>query len=394
MTIVRDRPIWIAYASLAVYGYVLYGLGPAFNALREDLDVSRAAIGLAGSAFAAGGVAAALLGGRMFHGARHRDALRIGLGAFGTGMVGMTLIPSLPAAVACAAVMGVGGTTVLIMMPLVIEARQPRARAEGLSEANLGATAAGIVAPLAIGAATVSGVGWRVGLLVAVPLIVAVALGAAACTDRGAGDHADAHPVTDGRLPRPFWRWWAAIVTVVATEFCITFWAVELLQDAAGMREGAARAALGVFVAGMTLGRIVGGRLAVTRDPQVLLAGALVVALLGFAVLWSCASPAQAIVGLAVTGSGVGPLFPMAMALAMDAAPGRAPLASARTATGSGLAVLVAPFVLAALADGVGVRPAFLLVGAIIVAGLALSLAPRAGGPARVLTLRVPGPRR
>lgn len=394
MSIVRDRPIWIAYASLAVYGYVLYGLGPAFNALREDLEVSRAAIGLAGSAFAAGGVAAALLGGRVFHGARHRDALRAGLGAFGVGMVGMISLPSLPAAVGCAALMGMGGTTVLIMMPLVIEARQPQARAEGLSEANLGATAAGIVAPLAIGAATLSGIGWRVGMLLAVPMIIAVMVGASVCTDRGAGNHADAHPVTHGRLPRPFWRWWAAIMTVVATEFCITFWAVELLRDAAGMREGAARAALGVFVAGMTLGRVVGGRLASTRDPQVLLVGSLAVALAGFVVLWSAGSPAQAILGLAVTGTGVGPLFPMAMALAMDAAPGRAPLASARTATGSGLAVLIAPFVLAALADGVGVRPAFLLVGGIVLAGLALSLPPRAGGPARIVTIRVPGPRR
>lgn len=394
MTIVRDRPIRVTYAALAVYGYVLYGLGPAFDALREELDTSRATIGLAGSAFAAGGVLAAVAGVPLARRARHGDVLRGALAAFALGLVGRALIGRVPGVVASAALMGVGGTMVLIVMPLVVEARRPAARSQALTEANFGATAAGILAPLAIGGATLAGIGWQTGLLVALVPITVVALLAGSATDRGGG--VDAATPDHARLPGAFRRWWAAVIMVVAIEFCITFWAVDLLRDGAGMGQGGARAALGLFVGGMASGRLVGGRLASARDPQRLLVASLVVALAGFLVLWSAWAPAPALLGLHVTGCGVGLLFPMGLALAMDSAPGHAPLASARTALGSGTAVLVAPFMLAAVADAVGVRPAFGIVLGLILAALALAVPARDGGPAayRVRVRRAPAPQR
>ena len=42
----RDAVTRMAYAMLALWGFLLYALGPALPALRESLDVSRAAVSL------------------------------------------------------------------------------------------------------------------------------------------------------------------------------------------------------------------------------------------------------------------------------------------------------------------------------------------------------------
>ena len=82
---VRDRGTWVLYAALAIYGYVLYGLGPALDALRDELGVSRGAIGLAGSAFAVGAVATALGAPFVLARAGHGAILRGGLSGSGRG---------------------------------------------------------------------------------------------------------------------------------------------------------------------------------------------------------------------------------------------------------------------------------------------------------------------
>ena len=57
---------------------------------------------------------------------------------------------------------GTGGGIALLVVPVVIEERQPTARAALLVEANLGAALAGVLAPFAIGATLFAGAGWRV----------------------------------------------------------------------------------------------------------------------------------------------------------------------------------------------------------------------------------------
>jgi len=370
---VRDRTTWILYASLAIYGYVLYGLGPALDALRGELDVSRGAIGLAGSAFALGAVLTALGAPPVLARVGHGTILRAGLLGLGAGTVMLVVAGPLATVIGAAFVMGIAGTSALVVVPLVVEARQPEARAAALSEANVGAAAAGVLAPVAVGAAILLGAGWPAGALLVLAAIAAVILVGRA-GDFDGPPAPDTRPEAAGRLPRGFWRWWSVIVLVVGVEFCIAFWATDFLREEAGVGRGAASAALGLFVGGMATGRFVGGRLAVARDPRRLLIGALALTAAGFALFWSTGTAVASLAGLAVTGLGVAMLFPLSLSFAMASAPGLSEKASARASLAGGVAVLVAPYALATLADLIGVRPGFLIVPALLAAALTLTL--------------------
>ncbi len=367
----RDRPTWIVYASLAIYGYCLYGLGPGLDALRGELEVSRGAIGLGGSAFAVGAVLTALGAPPVLMRVGHGTILRAGLLGLGAGTVMLVLSGPLPTVIAATFVMGVAGTAVLVVVPLVVEARQPAARAAALAEANVGAAAAGVLAPVAVGVAILAGAGWRAGALLVLAAIAAVILIGAA-DDFDGPPARDARPAAVGRLPAAFWRWWVVIVLVVGVEFCIAFWATDFLQEEVGVGRGAASAALGLFVGGMAAGRLVGGRLAVARDPRRLLVGALTLAALGFLLFWGTGTALVSVVGLAVTGLGVAMLFPLSLSFAMASAPGLSEAASARASLAGGIAVLLAPYALATLADATGVRAGFLLVPVLIAAAVVL----------------------
>lgn len=362
-----------------MYGFLLYGFGPALDALRDELAVSRAQIGTAGSAMAAGGILAALGARRALAAAGAANTLRACLVLMAAGAVILVTARHTAMAAAAGACIGAGGGLLLVAVPVLVERRQPAARAALLAEANAAAAATGVAAPLAVGGATLAGLGWEAGIVIGVPaaLVLALLVGRTGLGRGDAGEepgHADA-----SGLPAAYFRWVAALVTVVGIEFCIVFWAPDYLQEEAGMRQGTAGASLGLFVLGMALGRITGGRLAVRRRPEALLAGGLTVALAGLGLFWAAATPATSVAGLFVTGCGISVLYPMALSLAMRAAPANPQGASVVASVGSGVAILVAPFALAAVGDAIGIRPAFTLVFALAVTGLALTLtAPRA----------------
>jgi predicted MFS family arabinose efflux permease len=366
---VRDRVSWFLFACLACYGFLLYGLGPALDALRDELDVSRSEIGLAGTALATGGLLTALFGRALLHRTPPVVLLRASLAGMAATLALFFLGFHTVVVVLGGLFAGIAGGVMLLVVPVVIEQTQPAARAALLAEANLGAALAGILAPFAVGAATVAGAGWRTGMaLLLVPLVILVIWGRTIAVARPKDDPVE--PGTTSRLPRAYWRWWTSLLLAVSVEFCIIFWAIDYLQEEAGLRRGPASAALGLFVVGLALGRLLGGRLAVTRRPPDLLLAALGVVIAGFTFFWWAPSPVAAVGGLLVAGMGVSVLYPLSLSMSMQAAPGQAGAASARAALASGLAILVAPFALAALADTAGVRSAFLIVYGLIAAAL------------------------
>lgn len=380
---VRDPVSWFLFACLACYGFLLYGLGPALDALRDELEVSRSEIGLAGTALAVGGLLAAILGRRLLRVVPPVTLLRAAIAGMAAALALLFLGFHTAVVVAAGLTAGTAGGVVLLVIPVVIEQRQPLARAALLAEANLGAALAGILAPFAVGAATVAGAGWRTGLsLLLLPLAVLLVWAGRLSVARP-DPHPDA-PIKAARLPRAYWRWWTSITLGVSIEFCIIFWAIDYLQEEGGLRRGPASAALALFVVGLALGRFIGGRLAVSRQPPDLLILSLGVLAVGFTAFWWSPSPAVAVAGLLVSGLGVSLLYPLSMSLTMQSAPGRAGTASARAGLASGFAILIAPFALAALADAAGVRGAFLIVYGLIAAALVVAL----GGRSRATDAR------
>ena len=121
----------------------------------------------------------------------------------------------------------------------------------------------------------------------------------------------------------------------------------------------------------MVVGRILGSVLTRRHGPARLLAAALAIAAVGFAVFWPSTGPVQALIGLSVLGVGLGNLFPMGLSVAVALAPGRAAPASGRAVVMTSFAVLLAPLTVGALADAtslaaaLGVVPVVLALSAV-----------------------------
>jgi MFS family permease len=122
-------------------------------------------------------------------------------------------------------------------------------------------------------------------------------------------------------------------------------------------------------------GRTLGSRLARRHDPARLLASALAVAAVGFAILWPATAPAQALAGLSLLGIGLGNLFPMGLSVTVALAPARAGLASGRAVAITSFAVLLAPLTVGTLADATSLKAALGVVPVVLAlaaAGLVL----------------------
>ncbi|WP_424643239.1 MFS transporter [Embleya sp. AB8] len=177
-------------------------------------------------------------------------------------------------------------------------------------------------------------------------------------------------PAAAGPLPPAYWWAWLLSVCSVAVEFSLSLWASTLLRDRTGMSEGAAATAMTAVVAGLCLGRLVGGRLALRVPLDRLYAGAVVVNLVGFTAFWSATVPWLAYAGLFVSGLGMSVQFPLATAAAIRAAGSRADLAVSRLALATTLAAGGAPFLLGLATDLMPVRTAFLLLPILLLASL------------------------
>lgn len=167
-------------------------------------------------------------------------------------------------------------------------------------------------------------------------------------------------------LPRRFWLNQLAGVCAGAIEFCLTLWCATLLRDRAHLSAGVAATGVTAVVAGMAVGRAVGGRLALRIPIDRLIFAAFGTNLVGFAVFWSTSNPVLMFGGLAVAGLGVSLQFPLLSARGIEMSGGEAELAGALNMFGSGLAAGTAPFALGFLSDRVGIHTAYLLLPAFI----------------------------
>jgi predicted MFS family arabinose efflux permease len=101
----------------------------------------------------------------------------------------------------------------------------------------------------------------------------------------------------------------------------------------------------------MLIGRVIGSRASAKYSIHVLLAIAAFLALSGFLAFWLGTNPIVNLLGLFSSGLGVANFYPLTVSEAIGAAGEKTTTATARLSLGTGLAMLVAPFVLGAVAD-------------------------------------------
>ncbi len=359
----RDEITRLTYLMLGLWGFLLYALGPALPALRQELDVSRAAVGLHTTLVALGAIVVGITGDRFVVRIGRRAAFWIAAVAVALGSTALALGQTLAVTLPAAAVLGVGGALLVAIIQATLADRHGALGPAAIVESNAVATLLGAAAPFAVALAILAGFDWRLvfvlaGLLVVPALALAYGRTCFPAAPKLPRDH-------EPELPRRYWLYWSALLVFIAIEFCVVFWSTDYFETEHGLSDSAAAAASSLFLVGMTIGRVAGGWLAKRVEPERLLAVALAIATVGFVVFWLAPS-AAAVVGLGITGTGVSLLYPLTLALAIGAAGGRTDAASVRAAFASGTAIAVAPIVLGALADAAGLRTAYAIVPLLI----------------------------
>ncbi len=363
----------LSYAALASYTFWLYAFGPSLALLREELQFSYTLLGVYSALWSVG---AALAGAGFALATRRlpRAALLwcsalaavVGAGLF-------TLGSGVAATLLGAGVLGLAGTTLLTVIQAILSDRHGPQRDRALTEANVGAGACAVLAPLVLGALAASPAGWRATF--AVPAVVLAALylhyrrrplpAASQCrgTER------------PGRLPLACWLFAALTAAGMAVEFCLVYFGTEMLIDT-GLSTAVAATALSSNYLGILVGRLAGAVL--TRRPGrtiPLLHASLAITAAGFLLFWLTDQSAVAILGLFVCGVGIANLYPLSLALTIGAAHGHEDRANARTQLLGGLITAAAPYLLGSLADQHGLATAFALEPVLIGASLLLLLA-------------------
>ena len=355
----RDRFTWLAYVSLAFYGYFLNVLGPITPFLKDELRLSYTVSSFHFTAFAIGILLIGLGGHWVIQ--RLGRARSLWLGLFGMSLsVWILLMGRNPAmTIGACFLMGLIGSLILAIVPAVLSDRHGESRTVALSEANMIASLFATCAPLFVGWFAHSVGSWRsaLGVIAFTPILMFLIFrkDSASPTSSTALDPSAANR----SLPPLFWIYWLAIVLGVSVEFCMVFWSADYVQQVFGMIKADAAQAVSLFLAAMILGRLFGSRLVQRFSTGAVLMISIVMAAIGFLAFWKGESRWVGLSGLFITGVGVANLYPLLLSLTIGAANGNTVQAGARATLASGTAILALPLALGRLADAVGIRSAY-----------------------------------
>jgi predicted MFS family arabinose efflux permease len=361
----RGRFFWIVATQTAIVNFYLGGFGPAQSLLRADQGTSLTVAGLHGTAM---GVAAIAAGYAFPHFAHRFGRTRsgwIGLSIFSTGLIIFVISPPIFLTLPATFITGFGTSIVINAMLASMNHHYGKAAEFAIPKAN-GVSSVGFV----LGTGLIGTIAilfprfWRVGLLLAIPVAIAVfVLG----RDKESEDHVpDAVGRQSGKLSGVFWISWIGFVACISSEFAVSFWAAALLKDRVGSNAAISTAAVAAIGFGMILGRWYGPNILrrLTLDGQLLVA--ISIQFLGFVAFWFSHSMTISLISLFTIGLGVSTQFALAAIRLISFSDGRPDLAIGRTSFAAGVAIAVAPFLLGVLGDSFGISRAYIMVPILI----------------------------
>jgi MFS family permease len=371
----RGAVTWLLYAVFACMSFLLNGLGGVLAPLQRELGVSRADVAFYPSFFAAGLVVVGLAGGAFVHRIGRRAMLRLSIGGMLMGGL-LFAVPGHVPTLAGALLLGLGAALLIQLIPALLAGLHPHASTAAVGEANGFASAASVLAPLAVGATISAGLGWRAGYL-AVPLL-ALAAASLPIWRMAVPPIPEPSQSNPARAASLFGRWFDLFVAV-SIEFCVVFWAASAFIDWHHASLGVAPVLASLFLVGMATARFMSAPITSRLSgPRALMLTSVGVAAGGFLLFWLAPPPALSAAGLLVTGLGVALLYPTTVSRLVAAWPHAPDRAAAVAALGSGLAIGSAPFVLGRLSDATNLRTAYLIVPALlIVLAVRGAMAPR-----------------
>lgn len=264
--------------------------------------------------------------------------------------------------------MGLGGGLIPSVAPAMISDLHGEQRRKAFAEQSVLVYTFALLGPLSTGFFVSQGLGWRPAVLIGVVVGFSLIF---LFRNIAIPERLPASIATTQRLPAQFWAYFCLLAFSCALEFSVLLWAPAFLERVIGLSSAVAATAAAGFFAGVLAGRIALRVLVQRLVPRTIFFAAFAVGAVGFLLYWGVGQPWAAIVGIVMLGLCVGPQYPLTMALGLGAAKGASDAASARFTLAFGLAVLIAPAALGALADIVGLRMAHLTLPALILSALA-----------------------
>ena len=372
-TFQRDRFTWLAYLSLAFYGYFLNGLGPITPFLKDELQLTYTISSFHFTAFAVGILLVGLGGHLLIQRIGKQRSLWIGL--FGMSLSALLLLVgrSPVITIGAAFLMGLIGSLILAIVPAALSDQHGEMKAVALSEANVIASLFATSAPLLVGwfAHSIGNWRWALGLMAGIPILMFLGLGK--ISSPAVTSAAEERTQADQSLSSLFWIYWVGIVLGVSVEFCMIFWSADYMEQVLGMSKADAAQAVSLFLAAMIVGRVLGSRLVQRFSTRTVVTVSIIIAGIGFLLFWRTDNTLIGLSGLFLTGLGVANLYPLILSLAISAADGNTVQAGARATLASGTAILALPLVLGRLADAFGIRSAYGVVVLLLVSVFLIS---------------------
>ncbi len=215
----RLNATWTTFSYLAVWAYVLYGLGNATPYIRDDLALTGFEAGLHASALAVGVLISGATADALAHRIGASQLLDLAVLDLTVAVVLVAVAPTLPISLTGAFLIGIGGGSLGTHVHAALGRSGEANIRRLLAQANAWAMVTAAAAPLALGLAAAYFHAWRIALLL--PIVGFVALMAL----RPRSDGAPA--LARGRrssLPPSYWFVWTFLVITEAIEFSFAFW--------------------------------------------------------------------------------------------------------------------------------------------------------------------------
>ena len=369
----RDAITWVAFVELLSFGVLNAGLGAALPYLRDAEHISYLAGALHQVAFSIGGGLAGIMTARVRRMPGRTWAIRGGLLGAAVAWLAVGYGGTLAVTASAAFLVSLLATAALIRLWAVLaDVHGPR-RAVAMSEGEVWVSLGGIVSPLLIAAMAGTALGWRSAFVLGAVIVAGTVLFTARVPIPSPVPRADADIDPNRATGRRFPPLLVVVFAIVALEFALSFWLASYLADDVGLRrELAVTMVSGLYLANL-LGRVLASRLAHRVSAQRLLAGALVVVLLGLPLLLTARSAVTAALGLAVAGAGIAATFPLTSALHVATSRHGADAAMGQVLAVASVGQMFGPLVVAVLAQVSNLRVGLLsLVGFTLLAGGAL----------------------
>lgn len=358
----RDRATWAAYLLLTFLTLQVSLIGPIMPFLRSEMGLTYAEGALHTSAFALGMMVAGFLCAPLERRVGRKHAMMIGGLGLALGFTIITLATTPIVSIIGAGLMGLIGSMVVVFVPLVLMGVHGEQTDQAISESNFMSYLGALLAPVAVWlfSGTLS---WKAAVLIswAFAILSVLTLQKAHLPSESQHSSKTASP-----LGRAYWAYWTLLGLSVGVEFCFSVWGASFLEKISGLPRDTAIIASTIFAFCVLCGRLSGIFIIQRTGPWPLAFVSLVIALIGFFIFWLSTPVLLVLIGLGTAGLGVANLFATTLTLALAAEPNNSAKAAARTPITTGLAIIITPLMLGALADHIGLFAGYAIVPILI----------------------------